>query len=96
MKYKTVIISKSLLTGEWDCSIRIDDKDRVEREMEPNPWGFMHYPESMPDKTARDKLLDCLIGNMKESVYHYNEQIEELTNLKNSTNPKPPLYYKKR
>lgn len=87
MKYKTIqILRKHILTDKieerWMYEIKEGDgQDHVEEETTPNGWGFYHYPETMSDTEAFQKLKEHLIALREKDIERISYGLEGLKAL---------------
>lgn len=87
MKYKTVHI-KPHEKNDWKVSFQIDNQDRIDKETYPHSLGFFHYPETMGDEEAFQKLKWHLIGICKQDIKNLQKSLDELINLESGLKEK--------
>lgn len=80
MRYRNVRITP--VKGEWIISVHSDNSERVERETQPSPLGYYHFPESIPESEAVLSLLDCMIRRHSEELEQISNSLNELQKLK--------------
>lgn len=87
MKYKTVKIFPNALRDklEWRVMFMKGDLDRVETKAVPNALGFFHYPETMPDEDAFEKLKVCMIEAHEKEIKQLKESVDKLKTLDKSS-----------
>lgn len=81
MRYKTVTIRRNDINGTWNVTFEHDKKDRELTETSPHWLGFYHYPETMSDKDAFEKLKNYLISRETQALALVQEKIGELEAL---------------
>ncbi len=79
MKYSTIQIKPE--GGEWTVSITRDERERVRKPGRPNPMGFFHFPATMTDQKAFNKLRDCLVKSHKDEIKALRVSLDKLQSL---------------
>lgn len=79
MKYKTIEIRSNNYEDKWECTICDVDGDRQEREnIEPSAQGFFHYPHTVSDEEALQKLKECMIDAHKKEIEKLTQSMIKL------------------
>jgi len=82
MKYNTVRIINN--NNKLKCVIEHHDDNRVTRKTRPHPWGFYHYPTTMSEEQAINKLIDTLIEERCKNIKRMSHEITKLNQLRNN------------
>jgi hypothetical protein len=80
MKYKTVQI-RPTLKNIWEVVfLKTDGTERMGTSI-PNALGFYHYPETLSDKKAGEKLRKKMIDIHKEEISKLQKSLKQLESL---------------
>jgi hypothetical protein len=56
--------------------------NRDDFEPQPHPYGFYHYPDSIKDKTAFNRLKKVMVEDKEKRIEDLKNEIKELKGLK--------------
>jgi hypothetical protein len=80
MIYKTVNIKPDGV--KWKVSFYCDGVERLNKKTFPNPIGFYHYKNHIPDRHAFEELKDLLITKHEEEIFGLTLSLNALRDLK--------------
>jgi hypothetical protein len=88
MKYKSVKIKTIRIWIEEDSEIdwyyylESIPGDRIDNETTPHPLGHYHYPETMDDEEAFNRLKQCMVDAHLKEIEDYQRSLDKLQKLR--------------
>lgn len=79
MIYHTMCIREN--KNGFECFTLRSDVDREETQTVPNLMGFYHFPETMDEQTAKQKLKKCLIKEYQKEILRLQNNVNSLLKL---------------
>jgi len=82
MKYKTAQIYREYFPKRhWKYSITELPGDYQREKRVPMALGFYHYPTSMDDRRAFEKLKDCMVKRHRKEIALLQKSLDKLIEL---------------
>ena len=81
MQYKTVRINVLLPQRVWRYSISTLPGNFEREKRIPMALGFYHYPASMDDRRAFEKLKDCMVKRHRKEIALLQKSLDKLIEL---------------
>jgi hypothetical protein len=79
MIYHTMCIKEN--KNGFECFTFKSNVDREETKTVPSVMGFYHFPETMDEQKAKQKLKECLIKEYKKEILRLQNNVDSLMKL---------------